>query len=120
MSNFCSTFSKFGLSDPSWSEVQFFINLLNKQLICCQESVFCQHVDGLKAFVIKFMIIMSKVLIIIVVNDDLSLIEVDIFRTFVLHHSKEKLLLKQMKQLIITILYSNMKYMMTRNGMQGI
>ncbi len=54
-------FSEDSLSDPSWTEVQYFINLLNEQLTCSEESVFCQEFDGLKAFVVKFMIIMSKV-----------------------------------------------------------
>ncbi|XP_009867566.1 PREDICTED: E3 ubiquitin-protein ligase RNF213-like, partial [Apaloderma vittatum] len=54
-----------GRSNPSWTEVSNFTHFLNFQLRKCEKSVFCSRVVikelcGFKAFVIKFMIAMSK------------------------------------------------------------
>ena len=56
-----------GLKDPSWSELKHFVEFLNIQLESCENSVFCKEeavgdvMSGLKTFVVKFMIRMSKV-----------------------------------------------------------
>ena len=56
-----------GVSDPSWSEIRHFVKFLDLQLKSCQESVYTQPefvkdvLSGLKGFVVKFMIRMSKV-----------------------------------------------------------
>ena len=54
------------MRDPSWSEIQHFIKFLDIQLKSCEESVFCKEkfisdvMSGLKSFVVKFMIRMSR------------------------------------------------------------
>ena len=56
-----------GLKDPSWSEVNNFVNFLSDQLELCEQSTFCQVavvgdvLAGFKQFVVDFMIRMSKV-----------------------------------------------------------
>ena len=56
-----------GVVNPSWSEVHHFVRFLDLQLKSCEESVFCDEtlvgdiVAGLKSFVVKFMIRMSRV-----------------------------------------------------------
>ncbi|XP_019853235.1 PREDICTED: E3 ubiquitin-protein ligase RNF213-like [Amphimedon queenslandica] len=55
-----------GVKDPSWSELKHFVEFLNIQLKACENSVFCNEhyvgdvMSGLKTFVVKFMIRMSK------------------------------------------------------------
>jgi hypothetical protein len=55
-----------GIRDPSWSEVLHFVRFLDLQLSSCEESVYCDQalvgndLPGLKAFVVKFMIHMSR------------------------------------------------------------
>ena len=58
-----------GVKDPSWSEIHYFVKFLDVQLESCERSVFCKEeidivrrtMSGLKKFVIKFMIRMSRV-----------------------------------------------------------
>ena len=56
-----------GIKDPSWSEIKRFVCFLDTQLRSCEKSVFCDEdivgdvMSGLKTFVVKFMIRMSKV-----------------------------------------------------------
>ena len=56
-----------GISDPSWSEIYYFAEFLSLQLEACEKSVYCDEMFvgdtlyGLKGFVVKFMIIMSRV-----------------------------------------------------------
>ena len=56
-----------GVKNPSWSELKHFIDFLNTQLKSCESSIFCNEdfikdvMSGLKTFVVKFMIRMSKV-----------------------------------------------------------
>lgn len=56
-----------GVQDPSWSEIRHFVKFLNLQLKSCEESVFTDStlvgdvMAGLKGFVVKFMMRMSKV-----------------------------------------------------------
>ncbi|KAH1171819.1 hypothetical protein KIL84_007437, partial [Mauremys mutica] len=55
-----------GRKNPSWTELSNFTRFLNLQLKKCENSVFCsidlvqEGFQGFKAFVIKFMITMSK------------------------------------------------------------
>eukprot|EP00731_Ephydatia_muelleri_P024235 Em0016g506a len=55
-----------GVQNPSWLEIRNFVMFLNIQLHSCQNSVFCdvnlagEGMRGLKGFVVKFMIRMSK------------------------------------------------------------
>ena len=59
--------SRCGVVNPSWSEVHHFVRFLDLQLKSCEESVFCDEtfvgdvMSGLKSFVVKFMIRMSRV-----------------------------------------------------------
>ena len=52
---------------PSWSEVENFIQFLNAQLSDSETSIFCQKeligdsLPGFRKFVVKFMVMMSKV-----------------------------------------------------------
>ena len=56
-----------GIINPSWSEVHHFVRFLDLQLESCEKSVFCDEtfvgdvMAGLKSFVVKFMIRMSRV-----------------------------------------------------------
>ena len=56
-----------GVKNPSWSELKHFVEFLNIQLRSCEDSIFCNEdivgdvMSGLKTFVVKFMIRMSKV-----------------------------------------------------------
>ena len=56
-----------GLRDPSWSELDHFVNFLAAQLEACTNSIFCDEnivgdtLRGMKDFVVKFMIRMSRV-----------------------------------------------------------
>ena len=58
--------SNCGIRDPSWCEIQHFIKFLDVQLESCEVSVFCNEMligdvmSGLKSFVVKFMIRMSR------------------------------------------------------------
>ena len=60
-------FRSCGVQDPSWSEVHHFAKFLDLQLESCEKSVFCDEMlvgdvmSGLKGFVVKFMIRMSRV-----------------------------------------------------------
>ena len=60
-------FSDCGVNDPSWMELKHFLNFLNAQFEDCENSTFCnvEHtryvLPGFKAFVVKFMLRMSKV-----------------------------------------------------------
>ena len=55
------------MKDPSWMELNHFLRFLDFQLGACEDSLFCDEkivgeaMSGLKTFVIKFMIRMSKV-----------------------------------------------------------
>ena len=59
--------SSCGLRDPSWAEIRHFVMFLDIQLQSCEASVFCDEtfvgdvMAGLKGFVVKFMIRMSRV-----------------------------------------------------------
>ena len=65
--------SECGVKDPSWAELNHFVQFLNIQLSLCEESVFCNEsivgdvMSGLKTFVVKFMVRMSKVVILLLV-----------------------------------------------------
>ena len=52
-----------GIRNPSWRELDHFVHFLHLQLQSCERSVFCNVIDlsGLKSFVVKFMIRMSRV-----------------------------------------------------------
>ena len=58
-----------GIKDPSWSEIRHFVKFLDLQLKSCEESVFTDRtfvgdvMAGLKGFVVKFMIRMSRVML---------------------------------------------------------
>ena len=60
-------FGDCGVADPSWMELKHFLNFLNAQFEDCENSTFCnvEHtgyvLPGFKAFVVKFMLKMSKV-----------------------------------------------------------
>ena len=55
------------MQNPSWSEIYHFVKFLDLQLESCENSVFCDEslvgdvMSGLKGFVVKFMITMSRV-----------------------------------------------------------
>ncbi|EMP27441.1 hypothetical protein UY3_15462 [Chelonia mydas] len=55
-----------GRKNPSWTELSNFTRFLNLQLMKCENSVFCssklagEEFKGFKAFIVKFMITMSK------------------------------------------------------------
>ena len=55
------------MKDPSWVELNHFLKFLDIQLGTCEQSIFCNEdlvgdvMSGLKTFVVKFMIRMSKV-----------------------------------------------------------
>lgn len=54
------------MKNPSWREIKHFVEFLSIQLQSCEESVYCNEalvgdvLAGLKSFVVKFMIRMSK------------------------------------------------------------
>ena len=56
-----------GVKNPTWSELSHFVTFLSIQLRSCEKSDFCKEefikdaMSGLKTFVVKFMIQMSKV-----------------------------------------------------------
>lgn len=56
-----------GLRDPSWSELDHFIKFLAAQLDACKNSIYCDEtlvgdtLRGMKDFVVKLMIRMSRV-----------------------------------------------------------
>ena len=56
-----------GIRDPSWAEIRHFVKFLDLQLQSCESSIFCNEdfvgdvMAGLKSFVVKFMIRMSRV-----------------------------------------------------------
>ena len=56
-----------GIRDPSWAELNHFVNFLNVQLCDCEKSVFCDPeiygniLQGFRAFAIRLMIQMSRV-----------------------------------------------------------
>lgn len=56
-----------GVHNPSWFELRQFVNFLNHQLLDCEQSVYCDPeltgdtLEGFRIFVVRFMIIMSKV-----------------------------------------------------------
>ena len=62
-----SCYSQCGVRDPSWSELRHFVQFLDLQLCSGEASVFCKDdfikdvMAGLKTFVVKFMVRMSKV-----------------------------------------------------------
>ena len=55
-----------GIVHPSWAEVQNFVSFLDKQLLDCDNSDYCQSGlmgqdwEGFRSFVVKFMILMSR------------------------------------------------------------
>lgn len=61
------TLSYCGVRNPSWSEVHHFVKFFDLQLQSCENSVFLDPhlvrdvLGGMKSFVVKFMIRMSKV-----------------------------------------------------------
>ncbi len=61
------SFSHCGVDNPSWSEIRHFVKFLDLQLQSCEQSVFTDPtlvgdvMAGLKGFVVKFMIRMSRV-----------------------------------------------------------
>ncbi len=63
----CFIFSHCGVKDPSWAEIRHFVQFLDLQLESCENSVFTDSnlvgdiMAGLKGFVVKFMIRMSRV-----------------------------------------------------------
>ena len=65
--NWLFFFSECGVKDPSWVELNHFLKFLDIQLSSCEKSIFCNEdlvgdvMSGLKTFVVKFMIRMSKV-----------------------------------------------------------
>ena len=56
-----------GVKDPSWAEIRHFVKFLDLQLQSCECSSFCNEdfvgdvMAGLKSFVVKFMMRMSRV-----------------------------------------------------------
>ncbi|KAJ7339548.1 hypothetical protein OS493_005948 [Desmophyllum pertusum] len=60
-----------GIEDPSWAELRHFVNFLNSQLQACEESSFCNMelvgdtLEGFRSFVVRFMILMSRVRVLI-------------------------------------------------------
>ena len=60
-----------GIRDPNWTEVYHFVKFLDRQLECSEMSVFCDEdivrdvMSGIKGFVVKFMITMSRVRILL-------------------------------------------------------
>ena len=56
-----------GINDPSWAELRYFVNFLNSQLQACEDSSFCNMdlvgdtLEGFRSFVVRFMILMSRV-----------------------------------------------------------
>ena len=58
-----------GVRNPSWAELNNFVEFLNIQLCDCEKSVYCNEaipvvrdvLQGFKQFVVKFMIKMSRV-----------------------------------------------------------
>ncbi len=58
-----------GVHDPSWSELKHFIWFLDAQIKASEKSIFCNEavvgdvMTGFKTFVVKFMIRMSKVIV---------------------------------------------------------
>ena len=60
-------FRNCGVRNPSWSELQYFVNFLNYQLRDCENSAYCDialtedTLEGFRSFVVAFMVIMSKV-----------------------------------------------------------
>ena len=56
-----------GIKNPSWSELRHFVKFLSIQLKSCEQSIYCDEslvgdvLKGLKSFVVKFMIQMSRV-----------------------------------------------------------
>ena len=63
----CLFYSSCGVQSPSWLEIKHYVMFLDIQLRSCQDSVFCDVnlvgdvMRGLKGFVVKFMVRMSKV-----------------------------------------------------------
>ena len=55
------------MNDPNWTEVRHFVKFLEIQLDSCEHSMYCDEafvgdvMSGLKSFVVKFMIKMSRV-----------------------------------------------------------
>lgn len=56
-----------GVDSPNWSEIRHFVKFLDLQLESCESSVFTNTalvgdvMQGMKGFVVKFMIRMSRV-----------------------------------------------------------
>ena len=61
-----------GIKDPSWAELQHFVNFLNTQLCDGDKSIFCNTdlvgdlLQGFRTFVVRFLIQMSRVRILII------------------------------------------------------
>jgi len=49
------------LHDPSWAEMHHFVKFFNIQLQSCEEAFIRNKMAGLKGFMVKFMIRMSRV-----------------------------------------------------------
>ena len=61
-----SLFRYCGINDPSWMELRNFVHFFNNNLIDCEKSVFTsvdirQEFPGFKTFVVTFLLQMSKV-----------------------------------------------------------
>ena len=67
VSEFAFFHSHCGVSNPNWTEVRHFVKFLEIQLDSCEQSMYCNEafvgdvMSGLKSFVVKFMIKMSRV-----------------------------------------------------------
>ena len=90
-------YRNYGVQNPSWSEIHHFTKFLDLQLESCEKSVFCDEtfigdvMSGLKGFVVKFMMRMSRVYLLLFhdIIDDL-LVYIIHFRILQLHLWKEK------------------------------
>ena len=49
------------MQEPSWKEIRHFVWFLNVQLSACEQSTLLHKFKGIKSFVVKFMLEMSKV-----------------------------------------------------------
>ena len=72
--NYLFSYRNCGIADPSWAELRYFVNFLNSQLQACEESSFCNMdlvgdtLEGFRSFVVRFMILMSRVRVAINLN----------------------------------------------------
>ena len=50
-----------GIQQPSWKEIRHFVWFLNVQLSACEQFNLLSRYKGLKSFLVKFMLEMSRV-----------------------------------------------------------